>query len=195
MNDEIVREAEIVWGYMQVDDRAGDADCLLVLGSRDDRVARYAAGLIQKYRFETVVITGGDAHQNELLATNWVEPTEAEHFAAVMKDLGTTRSVLLETKAQNTGQNAVYSYQTLIEAGSVLPRSILLVTKPYMERRAKATFEAQWPDKTVALYVSSARQTLIEYVDETQPVDTVINIMAGDLEYIMEYPKRGFQSP
>lgn len=63
-----------------------------------------------------------------------------------------------------------------------------------MERRAIATFEAQWPDPAITLRVSSPPLTFESYCDEQQPVKTVINIMVGDLQRIMTYPARGWQS-
>lgn len=47
------------------------ADCMLVLGSRDERVAVYAAELSQKYTFGHIVISGGISHTQDLLATPW----------------------------------------------------------------------------------------------------------------------------
>lgn len=75
-----------------------------------------------------------------------------------------------------------------------MPRTILLVTKPYMERRAVATFQAQWPDRDVELHVSSPRLAFEDYVTDQQPADVVVNSMVGDLQRIMEYPAHGWQS-
>jgi len=70
---------------------------------------------------------------------------------------------------------------------------VLIVTKPYMERRALATFQAQWPDAHCGMRVSSAGGTVAKYcADKTQDFETVVNIMVGDFQRIIEYPKRGF---
>ena len=168
------------------------ADCMLVLGSRDERVAVYAAELSQKYTFGHIVISGGISHTQDLLATPWGEQTEADHFHEVYDSHGGIGGVMLETKARNTGDNAAYSYELLKHAG-VHPRSLLLVTKPYMERRALATFAMRWPDDQVDIHVSSTGGSLLEYCNEEQPIELVVNIMVGDLQRIIMYPSRGLQ--
>jgi uncharacterized SAM-binding protein YcdF (DUF218 family) len=188
------REAvDTLWEYLQLHEQVGPADCLIVLGSRDDRVALYAAELISHYNYETVVVTGGAAHHNDLLKTTWSETTEAEHFSAVMTQQGIGTPVILETEASNTGENATLSH-ALLERHGFSPASIVVVTKPYMERRAKATFDVQWPGSLSRLVVTSPPTRFSDYVNDQQPVDTVINIMGGDMQRIMEYPARGLQS-
>jgi uncharacterized SAM-binding protein YcdF (DUF218 family) len=194
MHELVEHDIEILWQYMQMHQAPGKADCLLVLGSRDDRVAKYAAELAQKYHYWYVVVSGGDAHNNDLLATNWTEPTEAEHFAVVMKQAGYVKPILLEKESLNTGDNAAKSFTLLQNMDSPMPLTIQLVTKPYMERRALATFEVQWPDKDAKFTVSSPALSLDAYINDEQPRDDVVNIMVGDMHRIMEYPRLGYQS-
>lgn len=193
MNGEVRDAVDTIWEYMLVHHEAGAADCLIVLGSRDDRVASYAAQLTGQFRYDTIIISGGTAHHNDLLATKWQEATEAEHFLGVMRRAGVVGDVLLEDKATNTGENAVYSGRLLVEQGKP-PGSVLVVTKPYMERRAKATFEAQWPFPRTRIHVTSPGLGFDDYVNHEQPAETVVNIMVGDLQRIMEYPRHGLQS-
>jgi uncharacterized SAM-binding protein YcdF (DUF218 family) len=195
MNHTTYEDAMIVWSYMLTESRAGDADCMIVLGSRDDRVATYAAQLAKKYTYQHVLLTGGIAHGHDLLHTSWPEDTEAEHFLAVMRAAGYKNPVLLEKKATNTGENALFSYDLIKRKGIEQPGTVLIVTKPYMERRALATFEAQWPHRDVTFYVSSPLRQFDEYISDDQNYDDVVHIMVGDLQRIMEYPKRGLQSP
>lgn len=71
MNDQTLYLAEIIWKYMLLGQPVMPADCMLVLGSRDERVAVYAAELSQKYTFGHIVISGGISHTQDLLATPW----------------------------------------------------------------------------------------------------------------------------
>lgn len=64
-----------------------------------------------------------------------------------------------------------------------------------MERRALATFEAQWPDTRSKIRVSSMGGSLGDYCNSEQPFDLVVNIMVGDMQRILEYPKRHLQTP
>lgn len=193
MNHDVGHAAQILWDYMLLNQTAAPADCLLVLGSRDDRVASRAAELAAIYDYPMVVITGGIAHQNDMLATKWAAKSEADHFAAVMRRAGYDGELLLERKASNTGENARFSYDLLITQRKK-PKNLLIVTKPYMERRACATFEAQWPDHEAAIGITSPRLTFDQYINDDQPFETVVNIMVGDLQRILDYPKLGYQS-
>lgn len=193
MKTSVDNDVQLLWSYMLMGRTPTDADLLMVLGSRDDRVARYAAELAKRYRYGRVLISGGIAHGHDLLKTAWAEETEAAHFLSVMWDTGYKGEVLLEHRAQNTGQNATYSYALLVESGEDMPRSVLIVTKPYMERRALATFEAQWPDDRVMFSVHAPLRSIDDYCNDDQPYEDVVNIMVGDFQRIMEYPKQGFQ--
>ena len=193
MHELVEHDIEILWQYMQMHQAPGKADCLLVLGNRDDRVATYAAELARKFHYWYVVVSGGVAPHNEIAAL-WSEPTEAEHFAAVMKHAGFTKPVILEKQARNTGENALYSFKLLQSQDSPMPLTIQLVTKAYMERRALATFEAQWPDKDAAFTVTSPPADFSEYMNDVHTRDQTINIMVGDLHRIMEYPNLGYQT-
>ncbi len=187
-------DAAILWQYMLMGQPARQADCLLVLGSIDDRVAAYAAQLAQQFHYWYIVVSGGDAHQNDLLAQTWPEATEAEHFGAIMRAHCVTKSLLLETKAQNTGENATLSFALLQAQNTPMPLSIQIVTKPYMERRALATFQAQWPDHDAKLYVTSPPILMNDYFTSEQPREKIINIMVGDMQRIIAYPSLGFQT-
>lgn len=194
MNIEAYADAQRLWDYMKLDQPVVSADLLLVLGSIDDRVALYAAELSRTYGYGLVVFSGGIAHGGDLLSTAW-DKSEAEHFFdTFMRSGGKARQILLETAAVNTGQNALLTYELLQTSAVKDPQSIEIVTKPYMERRAVATFEAQWPNDRVKLFATSPRISFAEYVSSRQQFEITVNIMVGDFERIVEYPKHGFQA-
>lgn len=156
MNASMDRDIKIVWDYMKLGGPSHGADALVVLGCRDDRVAYTAAELVKQYDFKVVIVSGGAAPHNPHLK-NWSEMTEARHFVATMAQQGIDiDQVLVEDKAVNTGENAQFVYKMLINSGFGKVSSMVLVTKPYMERRAVATFEAQWPRKGVSFSAFSA---------------------------------------
>jgi uncharacterized SAM-binding protein YcdF (DUF218 family) len=193
MTIEIENAINVIWDYMQLRQPIVKADALILLGSRDDRVANYAAGLLQCDITPICVVTGGVAHHHDLLATKWDEASEADHFIAILRANSIDESrIYKEAKATITGENVLLSHKLLVEH-EIYPKSILIVTKPYMERRALATFQAQWPDADCAMRVSSMGGTIAEYcADGSQPFELVVNIMVGDFQRIMEYPRRGF---
>jgi uncharacterized SAM-binding protein YcdF (DUF218 family) len=193
--DTMIDEAvATLWDYMQLGQTREAVDVMVVLGSRDDRVASYAAGLLRRGIAPRCLVSGGAAQANDLLVASWREGTEAEHFVNVMKATGIgTGKVLIEDRSTNTGENARFSYGAL-KAVEIPVRSLLIVTKPYMERRALATFEAQWPNKATKLHVTSQGGSIEQYCNEQHPYEDVVNIMLGDFQRIIEYPKLGYQS-
>ncbi len=185
--------AKIIWDYMQLHQPLEHADALLVLGSIDERVAEYAAKLFLDGYADWLIISGGSAHADDMLATGWTD-TEAEHFKAIALKLGVPEDkIILEDKATNSGENITFTYNLLKEKRLRI-RSVTLVQKPYMERRAYATFEKQWPDKATEFHVTSPPIAYESYFNELHPQDKIVNIMAGDLQRIKEYPALGFQT-
>jgi hypothetical protein len=102
--------AKIIWDYHHLNQKLEPADLILVLCSHDLRVAEYAADLLLKDYAPYVIFSGGVAHQDDLLSTNWNGLTEAEKFAEVAISKGVSRNrISIENKAQNTG--ITFSYR------------------------------------------------------------------------------------
>jgi uncharacterized SAM-binding protein YcdF (DUF218 family) len=101
-------------------------------------------------------------------------------------------AVLVENKSTNTGENIQFT-EKLLREKSHNPDSFIVVQKPYMERRSYATFKKHWPGKNVV--ITSPQISFENYPSEDIPADRVIEIMAGDLQRIREYPAKGFQIP
>jgi uncharacterized SAM-binding protein YcdF (DUF218 family) len=99
-------------------------------------------------------------------------------------------ALITEPASTNTGENIVFSRRRLEELG-LQPQSVMLVQKPYMERRAYATFRKFWPE--IDPIVSSPPISFADYPTPQLPRDLVINLMIGDLQRIRHYPARGFQ--
>ena len=181
--------ARILWDYHRLDQPPERADCILVMGSHDLRVAARGAELFLEGFAPLLVISGG---LGNLTRGVWDEP-EAEKFARAARGMGVPEeAMLLETRAANTGENVTRSRE-LLRARGLDPASFVLVHKPYMERRALATFMRQWPGKRAC--VTSPRCTFDTYPTADIPLDTVIAVMVGDLQRIMRYGDRGFQVP
>ena len=167
------------------------ADVILVLCSHDERVAERGAQLFLEGWAPLIVFSGG---RGAITRTLWNEP-EAERFARIAIGLGVPReSVLLETNSTNTGENIKFT-KKLFEERGLDPQQFIVVQKPYMERRAFATFRKFWPEKDVLVTSPqvSFREYLAEYSNCALSVADVISIMVGDLQRIKLYPARGFQ--
>ncbi len=128
----------ILWTYNQLGQPPRSADLLLVMGTNDIRVADHAAALAQKYDYRYIVCSGGVAHLNSLLKTDFGD-TEANVFATRIIAAGVPDGrIIREQLATNTGQNVTCTRALMAERG-VNIRTGQLVQKPFMERRALAT--------------------------------------------------------
>ena len=186
---EIDVAAKIIWDYMQMHEEPKKSDVIFVLCSMDTRVAERAADLYIQGYAPRVVISGGKGKLTEKIFS---EP-EAVVFSKIMLDKGVPMDrILLEQKSSNTGENILFTYK-LLEARNEIPNSLLLVQKPYMERRTYATFICQWPGQDTKMLVTSPRLSYEEYVSGNIDKELVLHVMVGDLQRIREYPKRGLQ--
>jgi uncharacterized SAM-binding protein YcdF (DUF218 family) len=186
-SSEIDALAQHVWNYLKLHHALRPADIILALGSNDLRVAENAANLYLNGLAPLLMFSGNVG----VLTRETFDQPEAEKFAEIAVQKGVPRSsIIIEAKSTNTGENIQFSRRVLSERG-LDPQRLILVQKPYMERRAFATFMKNWPGKDVV--VSSPPGDFADYFTEALPKELVINIMVGDLQRIREYPARGFQ--
>ncbi|EON75697.1 hypothetical protein ADIS_3847 [Lunatimonas lonarensis] len=180
--------ARILWDYHHTNHTLSPADCILVLGSNDIRVAERGANLYLQGYAPLLVYSGGLGNFTQGV---WDE-TEAEKFAQVAFQMGVPESaVLIENKSTNTGEN-LRNTQAIFSEKGLNPHRFILVQKPFMERRILATFEIHWPDKEVM--VTSPQIPLEDYPNDDISSDLLINAMVGDLQRIKVYPEKGFQT-
>jgi len=188
IDEKVLALAKKIWDYHHLNHIPEKSECILVLGSHDIRVAERGIRLFQEGMAPYLLFSG----RRGMLTRYW-EKTEAEQFARIAKKAGVPGDrILIENRSVNTGENVRFSYRLLAERG-MIPRKLILVQKPYMERRAYATFLKQWPEKEVTVFVTSPELSFEEYPTAEISLEQVIHIMVGDLQRIREYPQRGFQ--
>ncbi len=185
--------AKKLWDYHRLNQRLERADAILVLCSYDRRVAERGAQLFLEGWAPLLIFSGG---LGSITRGLWSEP-EADQFARIAVGMGVpAERIIVENRSTNTGENVVYTRRLLAERG-LDPATFILVQKPYMERRALATFRMFWPEKGAV--VTSPQVSFEEYLrDYTNPelsADDVVSIMVGDLQRVRLYPAKGFQIP
>lgn len=184
-----MKAAKKLWDYHHMNQTVEKADCILVLGSHDVRVAERGAELFLQGLAPIIIFSG---FLGSLTRGVWNRP-EAEIFAEVAVKMGVPEDrILKESRATNTGENILFSRKLLAEKG-IHPESMIAVQKPYMERRTYATAKKLWPE--IELVVTSPQIPFEEYPKEEITAESVINIMVGDLQRILLYPAKGFQIP
>ena len=189
MDEETKELAHKVWDYHHLNNKLEKADLILALGSHDTRVANRATEIFLQGYASKLMFSGG---LGNLTKGIWNEP-EADKFAKIAIDMGVPRdAILIENKSTNTGENIQFSYE-ILKKENFLPKKMILVQKPYMERRTYATFKKQWSGDEVEILVSSPRVSFEDYPNEEISMEKVTNIMIGDLQRIKEYPAKGFQ--
>ncbi len=187
---ETFKDAKTLYEFHSACDHAPmKADIILAAGSHDIRVADYAAELYKKGYASLLVCTGGLGKITDGL---WNNP-EAVVYAKRCIELGVPQNhIIMETEAKNTGDNFTLSKKLLTKL-NIFPQTGLIVSKPYMAKRAWATGAKQWPE---VQWVSTPQQMSFEnYLSDETPLEREINVMVGDLQRLKVYAEKGYQVP
>lgn len=179
-------DVETLWAYHDMRHELRPCDVGIGMGSHDLGVAIYIAELYHQGLFPRIVFTGSNAPTT----IDRFPHGEAVHYRDHAVTLGVPADVIsMETNATNTSENLTHSRKILEEAG-LRPASVLLISRPYQQRRAYATCRKVWSD--VDVVCASRPLPLDEYIASIGDVDRVINMLVGDTQRITEYARRGF---
>ncbi|GGR86970.1 hypothetical protein Snoj_66350 [Streptomyces nojiriensis] len=179
-------DAEQLWDFQQMHHEPRRCSVAIGLGSHDLGVAEVVVDLYQRGMSPLIVFTGATSRTTR----ERMPRGEAEHYRERALELGVPDSaILVEPKARNTGENIRFSRSLLADRG-VSVESVLLVSKPYEERRAYATARKLWPE--VEIVSASAPMTLAEYVESIQDPRLVFDMLVGAQQRLLVYPQQGF---
>ncbi|MBS0547909.1 MAG: YdcF family protein [Proteobacteria bacterium] len=190
-NDAAVLPAlEVAWDYMRLVHPPEHADAILTLGSFDTEAAVHAARLWKQGLAPVVIMSGGIAHKGDVLETGW-DQSEARVFADVaMREGVREKALLLEERAQNTGDNFTMGLAVADRAG-MRPKKLLVAAKPYMTRRGFATGRKLFP--AIELLMQCEEIGVRAYFEREADPERAVLALVGDLHRILVYPKMGFQ--
>jgi uncharacterized SAM-binding protein YcdF (DUF218 family) len=175
-----------LWDYHQMGHTLRPCSVAIGLGSHDLGVADTAVDLYKRGMAPLLVFTGATSPTTR----ERMPRGEAIHYRERALELGVPDSaILVEPQARNTGENIRFSRAVLEDAG-VDVSSVLLISKPYEERRAYATARKQWPK--VEIVSASTPMTLDDYVDSIGDARLVIDMLVGALQRLLIYPEQGF---
>ncbi|WP_134653472.1 YdcF family protein [Streptomyces sp. H23] len=179
-------DAQRLWDFQQMGHEPRPCSVAVGLGSHDLGVADTTADLYHRGMAPLIVFTGATSRTTR----ERMPRGEAEHYRDRAIELGVPADVIIvESEARNTGENIRFS-RALLEEHHVAVSSILLVSKPYEERRAYATARHLWPE--VDCVSASTPMSFAEYVDSIHDVRLVIDMLVGAQQRLTVYPQQGF---
>ncbi|WP_318209858.1 YdcF family protein [Streptomyces sp. SJL17-1] len=179
-------DAQVLWDFQKMNHEPKPCSVGFGLGSHDLSVADVTADLYHRGMFPLIVFTGATSRTTAARMPRG----EAEHYRERALELGVPASaILVEPKARNTGENIRFS-RALLEQHGVTVTSMLLVSKPYEERRAYATARKLW--EGIEVVSASAPLSLAEYVTLIGNSSLVLDMLVGAQQRLLIYPDKGF---
>ncbi|MEV6773810.1 YdcF family protein [Nocardia sp. NPDC051030] len=183
--EEFRAEVEVLWDYTQMHHEVRPVDVAVGLGSHDLGVASYAADLYRRGMFPLIVFTG--AHGP--FTVERFPRGEAVHFRELAIELGVPdRAILVEPRATNTGENIDFTRKLLEDVVGREIESVMLICRPYQQRRSYAICRKRWP--AVDVVCSSRPLPLDQYIADIGDTDRVIISLVGEIQRLWVYPAR-----
>ncbi|MFI6262328.1 YdcF family protein [Micromonospora sp. NPDC051006] len=187
--DAIRSDVETLWRYHDMRHELRPCDVGIGLGSHDLGVAVIATRLFDEGLFPRIVFTGANAPTT----VERFPRGEAVHYREYAIEQGVpAEAILVEPRATNTAQNLEYSRQLLTEH-RIPVKSVLIMSRPYQQRRAYATCRFMWPE--VDVVCASNPLELDDYVSSIGDPRRVVDMLVGDTQRIEVYAERGFAIP
>ncbi|MBB3051162.1 hypothetical protein FHS23_002185 [Prauserella isguenensis] len=178
-----------LWHFHRIDDPLQPVDVAVGLGSHDADVAVHTAALYHRGLFPLIVFTGATTPTT----AGRFPRGEAVHFREIALRHGVpTDAVRIETEATSTVGN-IDNTRVLLAAEGRTPRSVLLVSRPYQQRRAQAVAAARWPD--VHVRCTGAEQDLDTYLASVGDPDRVAAMLVGDTQRLALQGRSGEIAP
>ncbi|MFF0734106.1 YdcF family protein [Streptomyces chartreusis] len=178
-------DARLLWDYHFMHHVLRPCSVAVGLGSHDLGVADVTAELYHQGMAPVIVFTGATSPTTKARMPRG----EAVHYRERALQLGVPDSaVLVEPRATNTGENIEFSKAVLADSG-VKVASVLLITKPYEERRSYAMMRKLWPE--VEVVCASTPMGLEEYADSIGDARMVIDMLVGALQRVLAFPRLG----
>lgn len=178
--------SKILWDYLVLNEKLTKANCILGLGSQDKEVAKYCSKLFLENYALFVIFSGG---KGRLTPKKWKHP-EAEEFKKIAVALGIPRSkIFIENKSTNTKENIQFT-KKLISRKKMKIKKIIVVTQPFLQKRAKAVFKKYMPD--VKSIFSYSNINFEKYTNPEVSKEELINMLVGEAQRLVEYPRKGY---
>ncbi len=186
-NKEVDKLAKKIWDYHRMNQKLKKADCILVLGGNDIRVAERGAELFLQGYAPLIIFSGGKGKVTKKI----FKKPEAQFFAEVATKKGIPKEkILIEDKSTNTSENIKFTKE-LLRKKNIEIGSFLVIDTPYKERRIFATFKKLYPKENFS--VTSPKIKFEDCSSQHLSKEECINLMVCNLQRIKDYPIKRFQ--
>ena len=180
---------KMLWKYMRLNHNIEKADAILVLGCSDLSVVDVGVELFQKGYADKIIFSGGLGKDTSKM---WDEP-EANKFAKIAIQKGVPEEkILIENQSTNTGENFRFT-KKLIEEKKLEINKLIIVHKPYNERRSYATFEKWMPEYKAII---TSKNISCEEYDKIAIEKNLPNwkeLLVGDVQRMKVFAQKGWQ--
>ena len=188
-----MKNVQILWDFMHMNQQPGHADVIVGFGCYDEDIPRRCAELFHRGFAPFVCFSGGLGRNTAAL---WSK-SEAERFAAIAICEGVPEDrIILEKQSTNSSENLLFTPKVLAEKG-IKAEKIIAVHKPYMEKRLWAAMQVYWPD--VQAVYTSPQVSVEEHIDHAEKIGMtrkgVIETIVGDVQRMELYAEKGYQVP
>ncbi|WP_067722905.1 YdcF family protein [Nocardia yamanashiensis] len=186
--EDLVPDIETLWHYNQLRHEVRPVDAAIGLGSHDLGVADQAIKLYHKGFFPLIVFTGATAPTT----IERFPRGEAQHYSEWAIAGGVPpEAILVEPNATNTTENINFTRALLAEHGTLgSVKSVMLISRPYQQRRSYAICRKQWPEVDV---VCAPRDVPLDYyIDRIGDIERVITMLVGDTQRVWVYADNGW---
>ncbi|SDN39808.1 DUF218 domain-containing protein [Allokutzneria albata] len=184
---DLLADVQLLWDYNHMGHELRRCDVAIGLGSHDLGVATRTAELFHDGWFPLIVFSGSNAPTT----VDRFPRGEAVHYREQALSLGVPDdAVLVEHAAKHTGANIELSRALL---GTREISSVMLVSRPYQQRRAYASCRRIWPE--VEVVCASQDIGLEDYLAGIGDDDRVINTVVADTQRIRVYGEQGLALP
>ena len=173
--------AKNIWDFLKINQDITKSDLILVLGNSDIRTVDKAVELYKKNYANKIIITGGLGR----ISSDLFDEPEAVVFKNIavqkgVKDL----DIEIESNSTNTFDNFRFT-KKMIDDSKVNVKSIIIVTKPYMEKRAYLMAKEIFHNTNLA--VTSPDIEFSNYPNQILNKDFVINMLVGEVQRLIIY--------
>lgn len=187
MNDDIRKNALILWNYLVIKDHLEQADIIFVCGGHDSRVADEATKLFNKGMAGFVVVSGGIKREVYGLSKMALE---ADILAEHIYNNGVPKECIIkERESKNTGENLEFTERMLHNLG-IKHDSAILVQKPYAAKRTLCLAKKKWANKEI--YMHTEDVSFDQYLDLGIPDEKIISMMVGEVQRLIYSPQFGW---